>query len=133
MAPIPVIAAIIWNESEGKVLICQRKSGALARKWEFPGGKLESGESPEQCLVREIQEELAIDVEVSELFKVVNAHYDHGDYVLIAYHAKFLGGEISLRVHQNYVWVEPQRLLEFDLAKANIPIAHEIIKLLLKK
>ena len=55
--PLPVIAAVIRQD---EVLLCQRREGALAGKWEFPGGKLEDGETPEQCLVREIQEELGI-------------------------------------------------------------------------
>ncbi|NLM39638.1 MAG: (deoxy)nucleoside triphosphate pyrophosphohydrolase [Firmicutes bacterium] len=122
--PVPVMAAIIRHE--GKILICQRKSGALAGKWEFPGGKLENGESPEECLVREIREELDVEIEVERIYKAVNMHYSHGDFLLLSYLAKLVSGEISLVVHQDYAWVEPRRLMEYDLSKANIPIAQSL-------
>lgn len=125
MVPTPVIAAIIYN-NQNRILICQRKNGALAAKWEFPGGKIEPGETPEQCLVREIQEELSIDIEVTNIFKAVNSHYEHGDFLLIAYQAQYISGEISLHVHQDYAWIEPWRLMDYDLAAANIPIACEL-------
>ena len=78
--PLPVIAAVIRQGQE--VLLCQRKEGALAGKWEFPGGKLENGESPEECLVREIEEELGIQIEVEQIYQAVHAHYDHGDFLI---------------------------------------------------
>ncbi len=124
--PVPVMAAIIRHE--GKILLCQRKSGALAGKWEFPGGKIENGESPEECLVREIREELDVEIEVERIYKAVNMHYSHGDFLLLSYLAKYVSGEISLVVHQDYAWVEPQRLMEYDLARANIPIAKSLIE-----
>jgi 8-oxo-dGTP diphosphatase len=102
--PLPVIAAVIRQGQE--VLLCQRKEGALAGKWEFPGGKLENGESPEECLVREIEEELGIQIEVEQIYQAVHAHYDHGDFLIIAYLARHLGGEITLRVHSAYAWVD---------------------------
>ncbi|NMA61130.1 MAG: (deoxy)nucleoside triphosphate pyrophosphohydrolase [Firmicutes bacterium] len=122
--PLPVIAAIIRQDNQ--VLLCQRKEGALAGKWEFPGGKIENGETPEECLVREIQEELAIDIEVENIYQAVHTHYDHGDFLVIGYLAKQTGGEISLRVHSDYAWVEVGRLDQYDLADANIPIAQSL-------
>lgn len=126
MAPIPVIAAIISNDT--RLLLCQRKSGALAGKWEFPGGKLEEGETPEECLVREIQEELSINIRVNRIYKAVNMTYPHGEFLLIAFMAEFLDGEIDLRVHQDIAWVDPWRLLEYDLSEANIPIARQLVE-----
>jgi len=76
--PLPVIAAIIRENN--RVLLCQRKGGALAGKWEFPGGKLEEGETPEECLVREIEEELGISITVGDIYQAVHTHYDHGGF-----------------------------------------------------
>jgi 8-oxo-dGTP diphosphatase len=122
--PLPVIAAIIRQDDQ--VLLCQRKEGALAGKWEFPGGKIENGETPEECLVREIEEELGIAIEVDSIYQAVHTHYDHGDFLLIGYLARHIGGEISLRVHSAYAWVDVGRLAEYDLAEANIPIAQSL-------
>ncbi|HPT83746.1 MAG TPA: (deoxy)nucleoside triphosphate pyrophosphohydrolase [Limnochordia bacterium] len=122
--PLPVIAAIIQRGDE--VLLCQRKGGALSGKWEFPGGKLENGETPEQCLVREIEEELGIQIEVEQIYQAVHAHYDHGDFLIVAYLAKQVGGEVTLRVHSAYAWVPVAQLDEYDLAEANVPIAKSL-------
>lgn len=122
--PLPVIAAVIRRGDD--VLLCQRREGALAGKWEFPGGKLEDGETPEQCLKREIEEELAIDIEVGHIYQAVHAHYDHGDFLIIAYLAEHVGGEISLRVHSACAWVNVADLDRYDLADANVPIARSL-------
>lgn len=122
--PLPVIAAIIRQNDQ--VLLCQRKEGALAGKWEFPGGKIENGETPEECLVREIEEELGIDIEVEDIYQAVHTHYEHGDFLVISYLAKHIRGEISLRVHSDCAWVDLGRLEDYDLADANIPIAKSL-------
>ena len=122
--PLPVMAAIIQRGDQ--VLVCQRKQGALAGKWEFPGGKLENGETPEECLVREIQEELGITIEVDEIFQAVHSHYEHGDFLVIGYLATKVLGEITLRVHSACAWVDCRELDNYDLADANIPIANSL-------
>ncbi|HHY09929.1 MAG TPA: (deoxy)nucleoside triphosphate pyrophosphohydrolase [Firmicutes bacterium] len=122
--PLPVIAAIIVQDE--RVLLCQRKEGALAGKWEFPGGKLEKDETPEECLVREIKEELDIEIKVKEIYKAVHAHYEHGDFLLVGYLAEPVSGKISLQVHADCAWVHYRRLTEYDLAEANIPIAKSL-------
>lgn len=121
-APRPVIAAVIFNE-KNQVLLCQRKKGALAGKWEFPGGKLEAGESPEDCLVREIREELQITIQVDQILKAVNVQYEHGNFFLVGYLATYQHGSIQLEVHQAYAWVDLWRVSQYDLARANVPIA----------
>ena len=78
--------------------------------------------------MREIREELDVEIEVERIYKAVNMHYSHGDFLLLSYLAKYVSGEISLVVHQDYAWVEPQRLMEYDLARANIPIAKSLIE-----
>ncbi|MCK9524459.1 MAG: (deoxy)nucleoside triphosphate pyrophosphohydrolase [Limnochordia bacterium] len=119
--PLPVMAAIIQKGDQ--VLLCQRREGALAGKWEFPGGKLENGETPEECLIREIQEELGITIEVDEIFHAVHSHYEHGDFLVVGYLATHVAGEIILRVHSDCAWVDYRKLDRYDLADANIPIA----------
>ncbi|NLJ75287.1 MAG: (deoxy)nucleoside triphosphate pyrophosphohydrolase, partial [Firmicutes bacterium] len=109
--PIPVIAGIIIKDDQ--VLLCQRKEGALAGKWEFPGGKLENGETPEECLQREIREELNIEISVSRIYKAVHMHYDHGDFLLIGYLAEHVSGDISLSVHRDCAWVNIERLTDY--------------------
>jgi 8-oxo-dGTP diphosphatase len=122
--PLPVMAAIIQQGDQ--VLLCQRKEGALAGKWEFPGGKIENGETPEECLVREIQEELGITIQVGDIFQAVHSHYEHGDFLIIGYLARHVSGEITLRVHSACAWVDCRQLDNYDLADANIPIARSL-------
>src|SRR5690554_3328990 len=122
--PLPVMAAIIQQGDQ--VLLCQRKEGALAGKWEFPGGKIENGETPEECLVREIEEELGIEIEVGEIYQAVHTHYDHGDFLVIGYLAQHTAGEITMRVHSDCAWVDLAELERYDLAQANIPIAKSL-------
>ena len=122
--PLPVMAAIIQQGDQ--VLLCQRKEGALAGKWEFPGGKIENGETPEECLVREIQEELGITIQVDDIFQAVHSHYEHGDFLVIGYLATHVDGQISLRVHSDCRWVKRSNLDTYDLADANIPIARSL-------
>jgi 8-oxo-dGTP diphosphatase len=104
-----VTAAIIIENK--KVLVAQRADhGKMALKWELPGGKIEPGETPQQCLKREIKEELDIEVEVLGLFGESMYCYDFGDIRLLAYFCRRLGGNITLMCikilsgyHQN-VW-----------------------------
>lgn len=125
---IPVTAGIIRNK-EGDVLITQRREGdRLAMKWEFPGGKIRDGESPEACLVREIREELAIEIEVEGIFHCVNHHYFNEDILLLAYLSRFVNGNIRLNAHRDYRWVQPRGVGEIDLADADIPIWKRLIE-----
>jgi len=123
---VPVTAGIIRDHS-GRVLLTQRPDkGHNALKWEFPGGKLRDDESPEVCLGREIQEELGIRVEVGEIFHVVHHRYRERSIILLAYNCRWEGGDIRLLEHKAYQWVEPPRLLSFDLAEADRHIAKKV-------
>lgn len=120
-----VTAAIIIENK--KLLIAQRADhGRMALKWELPGGKTEPGETPEQCLRREIKEELDIDVEVLDLFGESRHSYDFGDIRLLAYFCRRLGGNISLNVHKNIEWVSSECLKNFDFAPADIPLIEKL-------
>jgi 8-oxo-dGTP diphosphatase len=120
-----VTAAIIIENK--KVLVAQRADhGKMALKWELPGGKIEPGETPQQCLKREIKEELDIEVEVLGLFGESMYCYDFGDIRLLAYFCRRLGGNISLNVHKNIKWVSSECLGELDFAPADIPLIEKL-------
>ncbi len=124
---LPVTAGLVLDE-EGRVLVAQRPAeGALSLKWEFPGGKLRAGESPEQCLRRELLEELGIDVAVEEVFHIVHHEYAGRAVLLMAYRCRWRSGEIRLREHADFRWVPPKRLQELDLAGADVPIARKLM------
>ncbi len=122
-----IAAGIIVNS--GKVLLAQRKKGKdLEFKWEFPGGKLEEGETLEQCLCRELVEELNLEVTVEKLFMKSEHIYDFGGFVLNTFIAKCDNPLITKTdAHEQYAWVKPKNLLNYDLAPADIPIAKAYI------
>ena len=111
------------NES-GKVLLVRRgPDQSLGGYWEFPGGKVEPNESEEECLMRELAEELSIDVEVGDLVAESHYTYEHGEFLLKAYEVRIVKGKPVLTVHDQMVWVEPAQLRKYRLAPADVPIA----------
>ena len=117
---IKVTAAIL--EKDGRIIIAQRKSSDhLSGKWEFPGGKIESGETPEECLARELKEELDIDVAIGEFLGSNVHHYDHISIELMAYRASWVSGAITMNDHNAYRWVTVDQLTKYDFAPADIP------------
>ncbi|WP_373229005.1 8-oxo-dGTP diphosphatase MutT [Cohnella sp.] len=117
---IEVAAAIIENE-QGQILIARRRMGkSQAGLWEFPGGKIEMGETPEACLVRELREEMGIEIEPYAWFGVNEYDYGTARIKLIAYLAKKLSGTIRLVDHDAYLWVHRSELSEYEWAQADI-------------
>jgi 8-oxo-dGTP diphosphatase len=122
---IDVVAAILINDN--KVLIAQRAANdTLAGLWEFPGGKVESGESPEESLIREMQEEFCIDVEVGEFFASSIFQYDKGTIRLLAYMCRWTGGEMHSTVHHDYLWVGIDDLDKYTFAPADRPLVENL-------
>ena len=120
-----VTAAIILKEN--KVLIAQRAlDDKLAGKWEFPGGKIESGETPQECLKREIWEELEVDIEVLDFFAESIYTYQSGTIKLIAFCCKWISGDLTLKVHSQIAWVNQQELDLYDFAPADIPLVDKL-------
>ena len=115
-----VTAAILFDN--GKLLIAKRRrEDKLGNKWEFPGGKVEAGETPEECLRREMYEEFQIKVSVGEFLGESIYHYDHGSIKLVAYRTYWKGGRINLKAHEDFCWVSVDRLKDYDFAPADIP------------
>lgn len=120
-----VTAAIMMEER--RVLIAKRRAvKSLTGGWEFPGGKVEEGESLEQCLAREMKEEFGIDVEVGAFFGESLYDYENGTIRLMAYWTRWMGGEISLNVHEEFRWVLPEELERYDFLPADIPLAEKL-------
>jgi|SRR5208283_2865664 len=116
-----VTAAIM--EKEGKILIARRKQGLhLAGKWEFPGGKVEIGESPEACLKREMREEFGIDVEVGNFVAANEFDYGNIHIRLLAYRVNYRSGDFILSDHSEVQWVPKSELMNYDLSEADKPI-----------
>ena len=117
---ILVVAAAI--EKDGKIFCAQRPEGkSLGGFWEFPGGKLEAGESPEQALIREIQEELNSEIEIISFVNEASYDYDFGTVVMKTYHAKLLSGNLELLEHQNSTWLAPHELKLLNWAPVDRP------------
>ena len=121
-----VTAAVI--EKDGKVLIARRKRPSLGYYWEFPGGKLENNETLEECLKREIREELDIEIEVGPLVSL-NKHVLNcqSAITLYAYRVQYTSGEIKLNDHEEIKWVSPEDLLKYDFPDPDLLIAKEVM------
>ena len=125
MFPLLVTAAVIIHD--GKVLLTKRKADVpYPLLWEFPGGKLEPGEDPRDCIVREIREELAIDVAVAGIYEVVYHKYPERTVLVLAYRCQWLKGEIIDLEVTEHRWLRPLDLMRFQLLPADIPLAEKI-------
>lgn len=122
-----VTAAIIIQGN--RVLLTRRgPTEKLAGLWEFPGGKVEDGESLAECLQRELHEELGVLAEIGEVMAESEYHYDHGSILLIGLYASLLSNQLKLTVHDEAEWVPISDILAYQLAPADIPLAKEIQK-----
>ena len=125
---IRVAAAVIIQE--GKVFSAQRGPGRnLACLWEFPGGKIEEDESPRQALIREIKEELLIEVDVApEAFDQVRYDYDFGRVELTTFLCRLKDEAPRLCEHIDFRWLSADELLDVDWAPADIPTVEKLIR-----
>jgi 8-oxo-dGTP diphosphatase len=117
---VSVTAAILIKGD--KVFIAQRKStDHLAGKWEFPGGKIEPGETPEACLRRELQEEFGIDTQIGHFLAESVYHYEKISIRLLAYQATLSAGTLAPNDHDAIAWVAIHQLDQYDFAPADVP------------
>jgi 8-oxo-dGTP diphosphatase len=123
--PLEVCAAVIIEQ--GKVLISKRppekQQGGL---WEFPGGKLDAGETPQQALMRELKEELGILIEVGEPLATVRHLYDWGEVLIMAYLCRHRSGKIEHLEVTDHAWVTPAELYDYDILAADRPFLERI-------
>jgi len=118
---IHVACAVI--QRDGLILATQRSSTmSLPLKWEFPGGKLEAGESPEECLLRELQEELGITVRVGQGLEPVTHRYPSFAVTLYPFFCDQLQGQMTLYEHSAACWLPPNELSTLDWAEADWPL-----------
>ncbi len=125
MKPLLLVAAAALVEVDGRVLICQRPEGKqLAGLWEFPGGKLEAGETPEQCLIRELNEELGIEVNQACLapFVFASHSYEAMHLLMPLYLCRRWEGVVERREHAALAWVEPMKLAAYPMPPADAPL-----------
>lgn len=124
---IEVVAALIRNN--GKFMICQRpenKSRPLL--WEFPGGKVEAGETKEEALVRECKEELDIELAVGEIFAESTFVYPDISVHLTLLEARIVSGEPKLLEHRDIRWITPEEAHLFEFSPADVPFVEKLVK-----
>jgi len=128
-----LVAACALVDADGRVLIAQRPAGkAMAGLWEFPGGKIEPGEPPEQSLVRELREELGIVVNVDCLAPLTFASHAYPDFHLLMplYVCRRWEGTVRALEGQKITWVRPNRLREYPMPPAYEPLISHLMQLL---
>jgi len=124
--PIQVSCLVLFHE--GKILATQRGAAMdLPGCWEFPGGKVEGDESPEKCLIREIGEELSIEIRVCGSLTPVLHHYPTKLIQLIPFLATWKAGSLKLTEHAQSQWLDKEDLLSLNWAPADLPIVQEVL------
>ncbi len=122
---ILLVAAVALIDGDGRVLLARRPAGkALAGLWEFPGGKVESGETPEQALIRELSEELGIDTWASCLAPLTFASHGYPDFHLLMplYACRKWQGTPVAREHDGLKWVRARDLSAYPMPPADLPL-----------
>lgn len=134
MKKIEVVAAIIrgTGENKGKIFATQRGYGAFKDGWEFPGGKIELGESKEQALIREIKEELDTEIKVGDLLDIVQYDYPAFHLTMYFYWCEVILGELSLLEHEDAKWLSAEEIHSVDWLPADIELVEKIKKCLLE-
>lgn len=123
-----VTSAIIENDK--KILICQPSERMkLPLKWEFPGGKIEDRESKEDCLKREIRDELGLEIEVETAFTPVEHHYPELSLCLYPFLCRWTGGSLVIAEYAHAIWIEKNELQNYDWAEADVLIMKELLSL----
>ena len=121
-----IAVGIIWNK--GKILISTRREGGLlGGLWEFPGGKIEEGESAENCIIREIKEELGVSVKPTTFLKQIKHAYTHFSITMDAYHCDYLQGTPQAIGCDNWKWIAPEEIRLLPFPKANHKLFDKII------
>jgi len=131
---VVLVAACALIDADGRVLLAERPAGkSMAGLWEFPGGKVETGERPETTLIRELKEELGIIVEEPCLAPLTFASHSYPDFHLLMplYVCRRWNGMVTAREGQKLVWVRPNRLRDYKMPPADEPLVAHLMTLLL--
>ena len=130
---IVLVAACALVDADGRVLLAQRPQGKpMAGLWEFPGGKVEAGERPEETLIRELEEELGIVVKEACLAPLTFASHTYPDFHLLMplYVCRRWDGMVTAKEGQGLAWVRPNRLREYPMPPADVPLVAHLTALL---
>jgi 8-oxo-dGTP diphosphatase len=132
-AKIVLVAACALVDADGRVLIARRPAGKpMAGLWEFPGGKVENGERPEASLIRELREELGIVIKEACLAPLTFASHAYPDFHLLMplYVCRRWEGQVTPTEGQQLAWVKPNRLRDYEMPPADVPLISHLMTLL---
>lgn len=124
MKTIRVVAAVIL--SEGKVFATQRGYGDFKGGWEFPGGKIEAGETPEAALKREISEELETEIRVGELIDTIEYDYPNFHLSMDCFWCEIVSGDLVLKEHEAARWLDKENLYSVEWLPADVSLIEKI-------
>ena len=133
MSKLVLVAACALVDADGRVLLAQRPQGKpMAGLWEFPGGKVETGERPEETLIRELEEELGIVVREPCLAPLTFASHAYPDFHLLMplYVCRRWEGTVTPREGQSLAWVRPNKLRDYEMPPADVPLVSHLMALL---
>lgn len=118
MRRLEVVAAVIYDD-EGRIFATQRGYGAMKDGWEFPGGKMEAGETPESALCREIREELDVKISITGFIETVEWDYPDFHLTMHCFWCHVVSGELTLKEHENARWLNRENLDSVDWLPAD--------------
>lgn len=122
---IKVACAIIYKDD--KILCVQRNAEkARALKWEFPGGKINYNERDEDCIIREIKEELHVTISINKKLNSIQHRYSDIEIELIPFHCSIIDGDIKLTEHERYLWLKKEELQTIDFCDADLKVIAEL-------
>ena len=125
---IRTVAGVIENEN-GEIMCTLRDKGKyeyVSYKWEFPGGKIEPGETLEQTLERELREELEIKVKIEDFFYQVEHDYPDFHLSMAVFKCKLISHNIHMNVHKDIKWLKPKDMMQLEWAGADVPVAQKV-------